>query len=323
MTDIHHPDAPSVGEVEAGVEGGPRFYYRASSLGRCIKASVAERMGYEPMAWPDDFLRRFKDGHLHEPAIFEELRSRDTWRDIETVDPVTQKQFAVFVKVSESTFIVGHMDGRGVKKGTPRIIEAKALANDGALKFEREGLKAFPHYEVQLSTYMHGSGLPATFVVKNKNTGLVVERDIDEPPIPLNQLKQRVVKSEAFARQGQMPDCDQNDYPCLFAYLHDKPVDESVFDASLNSLGEMWKRGKDLEAQGKAIADDARERIEKALDGRPKVRTGRFTMSRYEQTRTSPDAKALQERFPEVWEQVARETKFWVVKITDREAKGK
>lgn len=274
-------------------EEGDRVVYRASAVGGCIRALVAARLGYSPMPWDDASELRMAEGNLHEPAILDHLR-RQGWTIID-------EQREVELVVGDRLVIRGHLDGIGDQgpAATARVIEAKAMGDDPFKEWLANGFSTNRRYATQLSIYMAGTGLPGLFVVKNRNSGVVDITEVDEPPIPITQVKARVARVEAIARTGDFPECDTTYlWNCPFRYLHDQRelpglAGGQVDDAEVDALAGAYDRARTLATQADAMKKLARDRLADVVRDRKKVKTGAWSVSCSLQKRTQVDMAKL------------------------------
>jgi hypothetical protein len=315
------------------------WVYRASSLGNCVKGLVAARLQYEAFPFPDWLLEKFEQGNAAEPMLIKRFldyqHGNDTWV---MLDPETESsyvnrdhtfyphvkyggshdgQFTCEVPVGTTAVIRGHMDGIAESNAGERVVvECKAFAQSYWDKYQKGGIEAFPYYATQLSLYMHATGLPGLFVVglKDENglitdtTELIVDR-FEKPILPLGKLKARVAQIEKIAASGELPACDQNQYPCQYVYLHDDDEDDNTevtVDPDLDVLAEKYSKGMELEKEGKRIKEEAKIGIQAIFDmtsiGGGKISTSTWEVVDYVDQRKerTEDYKASTVRYPKI-----------------------
>lgn len=238
---------------------GDRAIYRASAIGACLKELWAYRMGsFTPLAVPDAMQARFDDGHLHEGAVLEVLADRHGW----ALQDASQDE--IEMDVSSQVAIRGHVDGVGVGD-CKRVIEIKALAQSTfdewrAKRWESTlGVK----YAKQLTVYMAALGLPALFVVKNKNSGALDILHVDEAPADLVAIQAHVLQVEGYARRGDTPPCETPSWICPFRYLHEGPRDADEVGADQAAEIEALATSYD---EARARADEA-DKVKKETRG--------------------------------------------------------
>lgn len=210
-------------------------------------------------------------------------------------------QFLLEIPVGERALIRCHLDGMavctgvkpagktsygwfGLKNGLGCVVEVKAFGQSYWDKYEKEGITGFPYYSNQVTIQMAGSGLPCMFVIALKGKDGKLMRDEDgglvtrveffkETPVPMTSIKARIAKVEACVRRGELPDCDYNQYPCQFYFLHEEDEEKAAKEAVkqltrqtlagadatlLDSIGEKYLRGSGLEKSGRELKDAAK-----------------------------------------------------------------
>lgn len=232
-----------------------RIIYRASALGSCMKSLVALGLGMTPVDWPDWLYRKFQEGIDGEPVVVDMLR--ENWRIVDEEEGHYYQwhdgQLFVEVPVGTRVVIRGHGDAIGTCYKTPvyeygesewetgdkRLIEVKCCSAE----YARVVLRTLPlMYKVQVSVYGGFYGLPIMLVigVKDKDGKVVniLSQMIDEPPMTMAQVKQRVMQIESWIGDGELPDCDYRQWPCAFPYLCDEPMygNEATRDEDLEEM---------------------------------------------------------------------------------------
>lgn len=218
-------DAPRVEQI------GGAWKFRASSVGKCPRALLAEMHGFTPMPSPAYLKAAAKEGHLHEDAIVSDLE--------EAGYNILTQQEVVELWVTENILVRGHTDGLATYKDSDdqRIVEIKSMS-DAQYKLwlkslDDDGNPTFsehPAYAWQISCYMLAKELPAVYVVKNRNSGMKKIHWLDTPPRLPEEIVGRLTSVvAAYEGQGPMPDpralpCDPevNQFFCPFPDLHDK-----------------------------------------------------------------------------------------------------
>lgn len=286
--------------------------YRASSVGRCPRALFASRLGMTPIDPPSDMQARFDDGHLHEGAVRQKMLDAG----IQVVDD----QSEIIVPITPRLLIVGHHDGIVSNLGdwsaiapdlgpVPNlaVLEIKSMAQSSFEKWQLHGFDAFPNYATQIALYMEALSMPAVYAVKNKNSGQMAWRLLDELPADLAAIKRKIVGVEQAVRDNVMPDCGPVDWPCPFFYLHDEEVRtgpakdqiEVRDDPALDALAVNYTKAKGEESRAKAAKDRAREALMHHI-GTGKVATEQWTVNVVEKNRARLDADRLFEDHPEL-----------------------
>jgi len=227
--------------------------YRASGIGSCLTALVAAKTGYEPARgqYQEKILTNAaREGNMHEPAIIEHLKAELGWR-------VWGGQDESEIRVIPKVFIRGHIDGICRPPGlrNNRLLEVKTMSSDRFKKWMSAGTNVrsrlmsdeFKTYGWQISTYMKIHGLPAMYVVKNRNTGELDISELKLPPVDWKTIKAKVIQAEMYAKRDELPPCaasSGDQFFCEYPYLHDadkvfedEPVeDEPVFDTATGAL---------------------------------------------------------------------------------------
>lgn len=295
--------------------------FRASAIGSCEAALVHSLRGQTPSAPPEHMLRRFEDGHLHEPAILEHLRKQG-W----AID-VAASQQEIRVVVSDQIVIVGHVDGVAQKDGVHAVVEAKALSDSGYKKWVKEGFAGFPKYAMQISVYMNALQMPALYAVKNKNSGEVDVQVVEAPPFLLAKLKAKAMRVVKVSHTEKTPDCPKVfDFPCPFFQLHPErgghvvPVDDPTeLRDELNDLCTGYIEAKGNEARWKELAEEKRARLIEEMGEARESATSLFTLEKTVVRTRRLDTKKLKGAFPDLsqFEVESESTRLTVKPRTD------
>ena len=201
---------------------------RMSSLGSCIRAQVAERLGYRQLPVSDQMQSRYDRGNTHETDCLAAMRA-DGWI-------VDSEQLEVVI--TEADMLTGHLDGIASLDGGPRrVLEIKAPSTWAS--FRKAHLTAdysngYMHrIATQISCYMVATGLECVMACLN-DAGTVETFGIETPPHSRQEIINRVVTIEDWVARGELPpECSQADYPCPFVYLHDEDVVMEIDDPLL------------------------------------------------------------------------------------------
>ncbi len=279
--------------------------YRASAIGDCLTALVASSLGYDPARSPFSekvMSNAAKEGNLHEQAIIDTLVDEHGWR-------IDSSQGVIEFQVIPRVIIRGHIDGKCRPKGKrlPRLLEAKTMSRDRFRKWMSLGDNAterlltdeFESYAWQVSAYMHQLNMPAMYVVKNRDSGILDISEIARPLIPMADIEQKIIEAEMWRRREELPPCmasSGDKFFCSFPYLHNgevgaEPEDEGepVDDAMLGLIGVMAERYYELVEELKPLKplDDERKtlggRIVDAMGGKDGPKTvfpGEFRVTR-------------------------------------------
>lgn len=293
------------------------WVFRGSGLGSCFSHLVRCGLGYTPSAPPASLLDRFQEGKVAEPVILKWLndyggvRVEDDWW-LDDRYTLVDGQVELEIPVGKSAIIRLHPDGigtiykttpedreQGMANGSNVVLEAKAFGPDYYKKWKREGLEGFPFYKYQVSAEIAASGFPCVFIIGEKDEQGVVYPDackrfyIAEPPVPLAQLKLKVMRVLKAIELGDIPECDWAMFPCGFWQEHNtdsgvwakiKGVDAATVDVEVDllaSLAEQYELGKEMEKDGKDKKKSATKGIIVAFDSADQ-KGGTLTAKGYE-----------------------------------------
>lgn len=269
---------------------------RASAIGSCETALIHSLLGQTPAAPPESMQRRFDDGHLHEPAILDYLRGLgwEIWDDQDTVA----------VPVSQGIVIVGHVDGLTTNVAQEKyVVECKSMSEMMFRLWKSHGIDAFPRYAMQISLYMRGTGRPALYAVKNKNSGEIDVCKFWDEPYSIAKLKAKAIRVVRLAKAGEVPDCQKPyDFPCPFFHLHPAEVEPGDVPQmpGLADLCADYVRAKDQVKFWQEKADAAKAVILEDLPyAEPVVSAGDYEIKKTVVTTTRFDTKKYRADNPE------------------------
>jgi hypothetical protein len=218
--------------------------YRASGVGSCVTALVAAKMGHKEARtqYAGTILSdAAREGNLHEGAVVDTLEKEYGWR-------WSGGQDLVEMQVIPKVIIRGHIDGMVIPKGMrkERLLEVKTMSRDRFKKWMGLGKDArsrlltdeFAKYAWQISAYMHAYGLPAMYVVKNRDSGKLDISEISTPPIDKRTIRKKIIEVEMWFKRDEMPPCDalsSDQFFCPYPYLHngDKPFGDEDADVEV------------------------------------------------------------------------------------------
>lgn len=302
------------------VESG-RGVYRASALGQCERALIAARMGMTPAAPPAWLQAKFDEGHKWEPVIMGALEQVHELR-------IVGQQETVEIPVGEFALIRGHIDGRAAPT---HLVEAKALGKSLFDEWWSKGVRQFfdshPGYRDQLTLYMSALGLPALYVVLDKERSteqdpVLTVTEVAEPPGDLDEIKARVLQIELAGRKGALPkECIAPSFPCPFYYLpsHDakeaKPDDTDEFAVLAQEAVEAREDKKRAEERAKSANAQLLEYLQQ--QGADKLECEGYTANRVASKSTSFDREAM--KADGVLEQYLKEKQFEYAKAQRKE----
>lgn len=307
----HRPDVYQEGKL---------WIIRSSRIGACIKALIAAGRGYEEGRYESTQAmldNAAAEGTLHEPAIIKALEN-------DGFEVVTRQEEVELVIIPGKLIVRGHTDGRlrDIAANTPGIktwefgTEAKTMSKDRFAKWLKtnETWVGFETYAWQVSVYMHATGLPFIYVVKDRNSGKLDIRHLDHPPIPMDEIKDRGIEILAGIKKhektGEFPPCSTDDsgdrWFCPVPYLHDDEIGDependdydpfaSASEALLMNAADQYL-GLSETVKAGAEADKERREVKKRIldltnfrkdefdqkgsSGRKTVKVGRYTITR-------------------------------------------
>lgn len=265
-------DRPS---VQQGVDG--IWEYRASSVGRCQRSLWAARVGYDPLPSPEWLLRAAREGQRHEPWIVQDLEDQGI--------NITHRQHPVALHFPLYR-ITGTLDGLARHNGTQRVAEFKTMSRAQFEKWVRQRFDAFPAYAAQATIYWHAvkgtlvdrlDGL--LYAVKNRDNGDLKTSLIDEPPMDLQEIVQRLNEVELYVRTQRVPPdhwCPEDGFHrahCPYRYLLNESGDtladlfrEKPDDKELYAVADLYKAGKFLLEQGEQMVEEAKGKFRQFLE---------------------------------------------------------
>lgn len=310
------------------------YIYRASELGSCDKALIAKRMGYEK----DESVYRkgsaistiFREGDLHETAVVEKYRE-------ELGHEITLQQHEINIPIMQGVIVQGHLDGV-IKLNHPElnsamnrflngyVLEIKSMGADPFKEFKKHRMDTpglIQKYKWQFSAYMIAMERPLLLVVKNRNTGEIIEVQIDEPYYSLADIRLRILRLEAASRSGELPvNCVNPQYPCPFYYLHEDDNVQFVTDEVVDSYVRVYSIAKAEENAAKSRAAEARNRLATLSKDNPKLETPKSKITTYSKKSKRVDWEKIYADYGITDEVVAKyteETSSQVMRITDKE----
>jgi hypothetical protein len=259
---------------------------RASALGSCTKALIADLLGYQALPVSDQMQAIFDRGNEHEEVNAAALQM------LGYVITDTQKEVSLAFGGIQ---VVGHLDGlintndcAPEPLGLWKVWESKS---PGAwAKFEtaaRTNIWVDPlvhRYAWQISAYMIALDMEAMVTCLDGEE--VKSFVIEVPPFHLTDIESRCLEIAEAVALGQLPvGCSQNDYPCPFAYLHETPEHDE--DEWLDTLVDTYAEACRNIATYTEVKAEYKEKIEAHLGDREQVNTTRSKVSRY--TQKNPD----------------------------------
>lgn len=319
------PERPSIFRLPDG-----RVGYRASEMGRCIRALVLARLGYLPEPPDEQSLRVMEMGNVHEPW------AARWW--VKENGGILQRQVRIGLNAGTGAALTGVSDGlwfpnpddvdktlfRVVKTGSefdPEVIEYLHPYHPGSditaygLEIKAPGDSMFTEmskngpsdgYKMQLSIYWHayeeilGIELAGfVFILRRRNDGLHHVQIIHEPYYTRKQIVDRILQVEELAKLGtyENVDCDKTDWYCKFYKYHKKDSNSmttpsgAIYDPTLKPLAEEYSGISSKIRELEERQKHLKTEIDLAMKGRDKVRTDGFTC--YYSSRTHVNEMSL------------------------------
>lgn len=272
--------------------------YSASDIGGCVRAQAAARLHYPKKPFDDATLTLFKEGHMHERAVVDEMVEAGWEVEWETEEKPclshweTCRQIEVVLKLTPRIWVVAHLDGvvatgecwcmKGPDPAEmhlipdcPRhdsglghkVLEVKSMSKDVWEQVKADGWDAkqwMPKYKWQVSVQMLATGYPAWLRAKNRNNGQVFDLLVEEPFYDKMQVLQRVLEVESAVRTGTLPDCTPgaSSYFCPFDVCSGVKAIEEIEDEEVEKLAREYKVAKlEADAAGK-VSGEAKRRAD-------------------------------------------------------------
>lgn len=243
--------------------------YRASALGGCQKAQIAAQLGFTPLSTERFMSNLAYEGNLHE---------EDLMRKYGAID----RQKEVTLEIMPNVVVQGHIDGYK----PPHVLEVKTMGDEPFKAFKTQlwdtpGL--VQKYKWQVSVYMLALSRPCKLIAKNRNTGEVIEVDVEMPFYSNGDVLRRVVEMERWVRRGELPDeCSVAQFPCPFYYLEQQQTLEVTEDAVMDELAKMYMDAGVAVKAAESRKQAARNALDQGLAGRERVVTALSKISYYD-----------------------------------------
>lgn len=274
-------------EVDNGM-----VFYRASSLGGCLRMLALARQGFDEMPPPPGMLEVFKAGNRAEAQAWQKGYITGSAQEY------------VKLEVTEKIWVTGHLDGWDVvwdqvaNQGAIRARRSRTKGTTYEVKSQSEGewgpireSSLWERYSWQFSVYMLATGLPLTVVRvlrdKEGNVSDKCDEVLTEPPHTLAEIRARVMQVELMARKDLSEvACEKVEFPCPFFYTHvggDENVREYVDDYAAVMLAKEYRAA----VEGKELADRKVKACKQTLldwmgDKRKLGLPGGWKLTRYE-----------------------------------------
>jgi len=277
------------------------MYFRMSHAGTCPRKISLEYTGHEFLP-PDFLMTAAAEGHLHEKAVKELLR---TEKNI-----ITDEQMEIKLEYDNYSFL-GHIDGviklcdNGVFS-EPKLLEIKSMSQGEYNRWIKGNFSEFPQYAIQLSLYMTALNMrEAFYVVKNRNTGQVDKRFIPKPLMDLTPVIDKFNAIERAVSEGHTIEADFNPdslecrrcqakFFCIKADAKDVSViiNETECKTALND----FRLGQKCLDEGERLINSAKATFKKNLNN-GRLNFGPITAAEIKVKRQSYDNKELEKIF--------------------------
>lgn len=215
------------------------FVYRMSTIGTCVQALSAFRLGAVRPDAPEYLELAAKESRRHEQWIMDELRAEgyivatcSICRQCRAEGGIERE--GIHAEIRHPMFrVVGHLDaviieemplmGALLDEKIPEIaelevlkahfLEVKALSRYRFAAWKQHGWDAFPTFRDQFTAYWEATKTfctpPNVFVVKCRDTGEKDIVNVEEPPGDIDEIIERLTWVEGNARAGVQVSCDQ------------------------------------------------------------------------------------------------------------------
>ena len=268
-------DYPSMAVSQSG-----EITVRASALGSCYRALVAEGLGYvaEPVAV---YMQKvFNSGHERENVILGRLQKEHKIRFLAAPEANENGQHQFTWQVIDGVYLRGSMDGIGVYKGKTYVVEVKTASEESFRYFEKNHLSKpkIANYPWQVSAYYHATKkvIPELagilYAVQMKKDLGDVKTDpilvfLLEPPYSVEDIEAKLMIIQTYYNMSKadvdntnaLPPCSGEGW-CQFRYLHDLDQDEDseereILDPDLAKYVELDEQKKIIDAEMKGIRE--------------------------------------------------------------------
>ena len=233
---------------------------RMSASGHCPRAISAQLLGYISSPFPPWLETAAKEGKWHEERLVKELEAEGA--------NIFDRQLEVRMELPNFV-ILGHIDGKVLATDdTPNLLlEIKSMSQFEFDRWMKGRFSAFPAYAAQISFYMEATGLyNCLYIVKNRSTGYIDRQTLNEKPMLISALKDRITEAvdSALCLRLALADFDPQSIECRRCEFSEhcvpEPKELTPFEkADLESAAQKWRKGQDLIEKGKYIVYAARE----------------------------------------------------------------
>jgi len=254
-----------------------------SSAGECIKALVAQGLGYESVADTEIQIKQLVHYTRHEGLVKMALEDEGYELQHATTCPQCLDEFGDDRKGIHTEFstdiirVIGHLDGKiRADNGSFYPLEIKSLGRFSFDKCKRESLEAFPGYVAQEACYLYSENSPGFYVVCNRDTGEMLKYAIPygqvvslggfsqlDIHLPIESIIDNLHIVDIFVTSGALPEIAYNEKSCRWCRFRYLCTDENRTAKvetlpSLLEAAEIYKEGKRFEAMAKDRIEQAR-----------------------------------------------------------------
>lgn len=260
------------------------YTYSMSKAGNCARTLSAERLGMlaGDKGSPPEFLRiAAREGTRHEQFIREDLPEHG-WESIllKSGGSPECKVCGRFGIHTEFTFkdilFVGHMDDLVVPAGSLidlHIGEYKALGRFMYATLDKYGPENHRTYATQLSLYMESKGLPAVWVLKNRDTGFMKVTKVEDQSTYIDEIADRLLMVEDYVERGELAPCDYPDgnldkWSCsgLCESIAEKSATNPILPSDVAQAIKDWRTGSEMKETAEQLITDSRKLFEAYMD---------------------------------------------------------
>lgn len=277
---------------------GDKVIYRASSLGHCIRALVAERRGLHGAPKEEWVHTVMQEGNLHEPDIMARVAATGKFHLLD------KAQEEIELEIPATCAVVrGHLDGICLDShGRSVVVEAKSMSDAAFKRWRKNRFEEYPAYAWQSSVYAYGTGAEQILMAcKNRNNG-ELDLWLTRPEISLEQIIERIQQIEDWAYSStSYPPCEPGEqWRCGFYFLHDdappQPTNVEythLHDGRLDALLTEYKRVAVQEDVDRSRKEELRQEILAMLGDVNKVETKHFKVQVKTTTTTRLDIRKV------------------------------
>lgn len=265
--------------------------YRASSIGACVRALVASRMGYESQSPPDKLVQTFADGHTAEALAKSMLRAGgvDIFNEqAECVLPVLARMPSGGMFNQTGIVVSGHIDGWCLD-GAGKLVMFD-IKSQSEKEYDKGWFNADLQYKYkwQLGVYMLANSLTRMMVLRFARETHRMQWHEYTNTLTVEEVVEKITAIETAVMSRDLPPCDvkPDDWGCPFAFLHDggkvEPVvpDNKVEVFAQVAILKGMEHAAELQAD---VVKKQRAKIQEMLGSQPgSYLLGQWTVTIYD-----------------------------------------